>query len=403
MELVFRVPFNGMIIVTINNMRPAFCFPGGEGRKKTGAGGIEEAIVESPKTSRRKQIGLSLCIVLAAAVGRATCCPGTVYGGGAVLSAQDSAVSVASLIARYIQACGGPALAEVRSEKRRGTLVRGQNGRVPFVAVSQAPGKWHYNQVFAYGDQVSYGCDGETAWIQDTKGVGFVDETLRLDLEMLLDIHAPLRLREFFPEMSLKGVEKRNERETVVIKAKSRDGRDADLVFDKESGFLVEAGDLAFEDYRPVGNVQRPHRVSIGGDPGGLSLSLKMEITEIVHHEPAEDSMFRRPECALPPKSSPLYRPRRYVKADDEALRACVGIYQHPTNSALLYTVTKQQNHLMIERTGWGQALEIMPETEWDYSIRFLNYEFHFVRDSSGRVTALELGPERLVRAERIQ
>ena len=359
--------------------------------------------MRSPMISAMKQFGGSLGVLLAVTVGLVAGGPRSVVSGGDGSIANRETISVAGVIERYITACGGQALAEVKVEKRTGTLVRGQSGRVPFIAISKAPGKWFYSQVFAYGDQVSYGCDGTAAWIQDTKGVDSLTGATRLELEMLLDVQAPLRLREFFPEMQLKGTEKRDGREMVLIQAKSRDGRSAELAFDNESGLLAKAGDLAFEDYRPIGKVKRPHRVYIGDDPGGFSLRLKMEFAEIVQDPPAEDSAFGRPSCALPMKVSPLLKPRRYIKVGNEAIEACVGVYQHPTNPGISYTVTRQQNHLMMERTGWGQAVEIMPESELDYSIRFLNYEFHFVRDSSGRVTALELGPERSIRAKRIK
>jgi hypothetical protein len=364
---------------------------------------IKEAIVRNHKFKAEKFAIRSLCALLVVAVGSTAAGLGSVVGGGEGLAANPEAVSAAGVIERYIQACGGPALSEVKAERRKGTLVRGQSGAVPFEAVSKAGGKWVYNQVFAYGDQVTYSCDGTSAWVQDTKGVDSLSGAMRLDLEMLLDVQAPLRLREFFPEMNLKGIEKRGGREMVVILAKSRDGRDVELAFDNESGLLAKAGDLAFEDYRAAGKVKRPHRVFIGDDPAGLALRLKMEFKEIVQDAPVEDSAFSRPACVLPMRVSPLFKPRLYIRVSDEALEACAGVYRHPTNPGLIYTVTRQQNHLMMERTGWGQALEVMPESELDYSIRFLNFEFHFVRDSAGRVTALEIGPERSVRAEKIK
>lgn len=351
----------------------------------------------------KKHLARGLGIILAGAVGLAAFGSRSAAGDGDGPGANPETLSVAGVIERYVEACGGPALAEVKSEQRKGSLVRGQSGQVPLDMVSQARGKWLYNQVFAYGDQVSYGCDGTTAWVQDTKGVGPLTGVMRSDLEMLLDVQAPLRLREFFPEMRLEGVEKRDGRDVVLIQARSRDGRDAELVFEKGSGLLVKAGDLAFEDYRPVGKVKRPYRVHIGDDPGGLALRLRMDFTEIVPNAPIDDSAFNRPACVLPMKVSPLYKPRRYITVSDEALEACAGVYQHPANPGLKYTVTRQRNHLMMERTGWGLAFEIKPESEWDYSIRFLNMEFHFVRDPAGRVTALELGPERAVRAERMK
>jgi len=360
-------------------------------------------IVRNPMLKMRKAVGLGLIIFPVVTLGLLTAGPAAAAHGAQDSGSDQNPDSVAAVVERYVQACGGSALAEVTVEKRIGTLVRGQSGQVPLTAISKAPGKWLYNQVFAYGDQASYGCDGTTAWLQDTKGVDSMDDAVRLDLDLLLDVQAPLKIRQFFPEMKLKGAVKTDGREMVLIRAKSRDGREAELAFDRESGLLMKAGDLRFEDYRSIGKVKRPYRAIIGDDPGGHSLQLKMEWTEIIQNTPAEDSAFLRPSCPLPLRVSPLFQPRRYIQVSEEAVRACVGVYQHPTNPSITYTATRQQNHLMMRRTGWGQALEIMPESELDYSIRFLNFEFHFVKDSSGRVTALEIGQERAIRATKVQ
>ncbi len=344
--------------------------------------------------AKREKIGILVVVILAIGVG-AECAA----SAGAVPT--EASVTVAEIIDRYVKACGGPALAEVRTETRKGTLVRGQSGKVPFESSSAAPGKWYYNQTFAYGDQVSFGCDGTDAWVQDTKGVSPMSGAERLDLEIVFDLAMPLRIRELFPDMVIEGVEERDGRDVVVIRARSREGIEAELDFDQETGLLVRAGDVALEDYRPAGEVQRPHRIFIGEDPGGNSLRLKMEITEIVQNATVEDSIFSRPLCTLPMKASVLFKPRRQAEPNEMAMEACVGIYQHPTSPGVTFTVTRQQDHLMIEGTGWGQALEIKPESDWDYYIQFLNLEFHFLRDGSGRVTALDFGPERSLRAMR--
>jgi hypothetical protein len=86
-----------------------------------------------------------------------------------------------------------------------------------------------------------------------------------------------------------------------------------------------------------------------------------------------------------------------------EALEACAGIYQSDEDPNVLYTVTTQGPHLMIERTGWGTRVEILPESETDYFMRFLHREFHFVKDGAGRVTGLETGPDRSQKARKIK
>jgi hypothetical protein len=318
-------------------------------------------------------------------------------------AADRQAPSLGTILDDYVRACGGPALAAVNSERRVGTLVRGQSGLVPFESVAQAPGRWSYNQVFAYGDQVTYGCDGDSAWVQDARGVSPMSGRERLDLDLLLDVHAPLRLRELFPEMAVKGVETREGMEVSVIRARSHKGSEVELVFDRGSGLLVQAGDLTFEDYRPVGAVQRPHRVWIGGDPDSLGLRLRVDITAITQNETVTEALFERPVAPLPTRPGPLFKRYRRVAADRTAMDASVGTYQHPTRPEITYTVTRQEDHLMIEQTGWGQAIEIIPESPWDYFIQFINLEVHFRRDEAGRVTALELVSQRQLRAERIR
>jgi len=327
-------------------------------------------------------------------------------GSGAARERVDAAggsSTVEAVIDRYVQASGGAALAEIKTETRRGTLVRGQSGRVPFLASLEAPGKWHYNQAFAFGDQVSYLSDGNEAWAQDTRGVGEIGGKERVDLRIMFDLSLPLRIRDLFPDMKVQGVEKVGDRDAVVIRARTREGIETDLLFDRESGLLVRAGDLSFEDYRPAGSVKRPYRIFIGEDPAGNSVRLRMDVADIAQNVEVEGSLFSRPACTLPMKPSVLFKPRRQAAPNVEAMEACAGLYQHPTDPAVTYTVTRQQTHLMMKRTGWGQALEIKPESEWDYYIQFLNFEFHFVRDASGRVTALELGADRSVRAAKLK
>ena len=56
----------------------------------------------------------------------------------------------------------------------------------------------------------------------------------------------------------------------------------------------------------------------------------------------------------------------------------------------------------MYEIAGRSSRIEIKPESELDYFIRFLNQEYHFVKDSRGKVVQLELGYERKIKAKRI-
>jgi hypothetical protein len=312
-------------------------------------------------------------------------------------------VAADDIVKRFIQASGGSELTKIGTEKRKGILVRGVSGPVPFETIATASGKWHYHQVFAYGDRVSYGFDGGQAWIQDTEGVAVLPPEERLEFVLLLDIQAPLKLERLFPKMTVKGSERIGERDAVVLAAVSGEGFGSELAFDKATGLLLRAGDLFFEDYRDFGKVKRPFLVFFGKDGGRDSLRLKMQVSEIRQDVDIDESIFSRPNGSLRPVPPLFYKLRKEVPIDRAALEACVGVYQSNADPNVLYTVTTQGPHLMIERTGWGTRVEIRPESETDYFMRFLHREFHFVKDEAGRITGLETGTDRAQKAKKIK
>jgi len=316
--------------------------------------------------------------------------------------AQNS-LTPAEVIERFIQASGGPALDKIKTEKKVGTLVRGANGPVPFETIADASGKWSYTQVFAFGDRVRYVFDGSRAWIQDGGGVSELPRNERLELALLLDIRAPLKLRRLFPKMTVKGSEKIGEKDAVVLAAVSEDGLNLELAFDRATGLLLRAGDLYFEDYRDVGKAKRPFLVFFGKDAAETSLRLKMQAAEIKPDVEIDKAAFTEPACALPPVAPVLYALKKEVPIEQESLKALVGVYQSDADPKVLFTVMTQGPHLMIEQTGWGVKLEILPESSTDFFMRFLHLEFHFVKDSGGRVTGLEIGPDRAQKATRIK
>jgi hypothetical protein len=314
-----------------------------------------------------------------------------------------SSVTAGDIVKRFIQAVGGSELVNVGTEKRTGTLIRGVSGAVPFEMISEASGKWYYHQVFAYGDGVSYGFDGGQAWIQDTEGTSGLPPQKWLELTLLLDIQAPLKLKSLFPRMTLKGPEKIGQKEAVVLSAVSGEGFGTELAFDGATGLLLRAGDLFFEDYRDVGKVKRPFLVLFGKDSGPNPLRLKMQVSEIRQDIDVNESVFMRPACSLRPVPPLFYKLRKEVPVGQESLEACVGVYQSNSDPNVLYTVTTQGPHLMIERTGWGTRVEIRPESETDYFMRFLHRDFHFVKDAAGRVMGLEMGTDRAQKAKKIK
>jgi len=312
---------------------------------------------------------------------------------------QDS-LQVTRIIEKYVQASGGDALAEITTEFRKGTLVRGSTGQVPFEIRSKAGGKWYYEQVFAWGDRVVYVSNGFNGWEQDTRQITDLKPEDFLYLRMLLDIHAPLRIREFYPEMVIAGSEMVGDRHAVILAAKSREGLNTELSFDKETGLLLRAGEMYFEDYRDVGKVKRPYRILLGDGSDENNPRLVMRFMKISHDQDIDDSYFSEPICLLAPKDSPIYIEWKETLPDTSAMKECTGEYQYAPGYNLI--ITREQDHLFFKINDEGIKYEIRPASAIDYFIKYINLSFHFVRDSTGLVSHLELGPDRTRQAVRV-
>ena len=313
-----------------------------------------------------------------------------------------SKFSVQQVIEKYIQVCGGIELEKVMGEFKKGTLVRGSHGKVPFDIISDSNGRWYYNQVFAYGDQVAYGFNGSDAWIQDTKTIEGMSDRERLDLQMILDCQLPQRLSKIYPEMKIKKNVTEDDVTTIIIDAKTKDGIQNELAFDASTGLLVRAGDIYFSKYSEKEKIKYPEKIYIGDYTGSNGLRQCMEITEVKLNPAIDESIFNRPTNLLPVRESQLYTLRKQVEVSPEAMKACVGRYQNIKDTIITYYVTLQQNHLMIEFLGMRKT-EIKPESEQDYFIRASNWECHFVKDDFGKISQLEIGADRITKAERIK
>jgi hypothetical protein len=214
-----------------------------------------------------------------------------------------------------------------------------------------------------------------------------------LDFRLLFDITAPLRMREIFPDLTLKGLERIGERDATVLVGRSPDGQVTELVFDEETGLLVRAGNILLEDYRDVGDVTRPFRLRLGD-------MLVAEFSEIQLGLAVDESIFRRPASALPPGDPVIFRRYEEVEVSAKALDACVGAYQ--LAPGVVFEVSREGDHLMFQAPG-SPKLQLFPVSDRTFVLRFNYLEFHFLADESGEVRQLALGAHGSRVAERIR
>lgn len=308
--------------------------------------------------------------------------------------AQTSSISgpAARLLEDCVRASGGPALEAVQTETRKGTLTRGADGPAPFEVVAR-PGMWRYSQVFAWGDQQSFGFDGTRGWVADTKGIEPMEARHLLDLQVLWDPQMPGHLSELFPAMEITGTEKTEAGEVTLVRATSRDGIAVELGFERPSGLLVRAGDLRLEDYRAVDGVMRPFRVRLGDN-------MVMTLSEIRHGDKVDDSVFGRPSCVLQVTEPPLYRPEKHIQVSTAVMDAYVGEYETPDGQPL--RVYRKDTHLMYRSP--RTSFELLANSETVFVRGYSNLEFHFLKDPAGAVTSLVLVmPDRRLEAKKVR
>lgn len=314
-------------------------------------------------------------------------------GAQAALPAPSGSTNVEAILRAYARASGGDAFASLATELVTGTLTRGADGPAPFEAIAKAPGRWRYTQVFAWGDQESFGFDGTRGWVADTRAVGPIDGRQLLEMRLLWDPQAPLRLAALFTVIEPKPHAKAAGGDTSWLVGRSRDGIEIDLGFDRASGLLVQAGRMRFEDYRAIDGIMRPFRVRLGDD-------MVLAVGQVRHSETVEDSTFSIPACVLPAREPPLYRPEKHVQVSIAAMDACAGEYETPDGRRL--HVHRKDNHLFFRSP--RASFELLANSETEYVRGYSNMELHFVKDAGGVVTSLELlTPGQRVEAKRVE
>ncbi|MFH2034974.1 MAG: hypothetical protein ABIJ45_01115 [Candidatus Zixiibacteriota bacterium] len=318
--------------------------------------------------------------------------------------ANDSENELNQIIQRYSDVCGGSKLNDIGTVHRIGTMVRGGTGRTPVNTYGTQSGCWRYDQTFAWGDRISYLFDRTSGWIVGTDTIIEMSNSQRRELALMLDPLAPLKLRELFTELTLLEDDQLGDRKVHNILATAFDGTAIELAFDIETGLLVRAGQLFFEDYRPVGSTTQAFRILLGQDGEGFHRRMTLQYSAINTNVEADDSLFSQPTCRLPRAEPVLYTSRVEKKISREELDACTGLYKITTDTTgIIWQFEREEDHLMFCKVGQGIWREIIPESETDYFIRFPDAEIHFVKDSTGQVVALEFGKKRSVRAEKIK
>ncbi len=232
------------------------------------------------------------------------------WGASRVEKSQEATaapdVTVDRILDRYVQACGGrEALERVTSRISRGTVeIPAAGVRGTFASYAQAP-----NRVLVVVELPGFGAihegfDGTVAWVRDPitglrEKSGRELAAVRLDA----DFYKPLRLKELYPKIVVKGKEAVSGTEVYVLEATPAEGSAERWYFDASTGLLVRLDveregpqgkipvEIHFEDYREVDGLRLPFTVRQVTPV--FSLIFKTE--EVKHNVAIESEKFAKP------------------------------------------------------------------------------------------------------------
>ena len=222
------------------------------------------------------------------------------FSGLALAQPGASTTTVDGILDRFVQALGGhAALEKITTMAFTGVLnVPGAKGpgktaeyfEYPdrFAAIAEIPG---------YGT-VRTVCDGKTAWSVDPrKGVTEFSGAQLADMRHRADIHWNLKLREFYPDLTLIGRENVGGRDAWVLESTVA-GWTYRFFFDTGTGLLIRfdtdtrgpggKSTVLVGDYRQVGPIQFSFAASMTSARGGWS----RQLTEVKLNEPVDGSVF---------------------------------------------------------------------------------------------------------------
>lgn len=207
--------------------------------------------------------------------------------------------TVDEIVARHLEATGGRTVWErLATETRKGVALP-ESANLPLETASRAPGKWMFMIRMPNGRTLKHAFDGTQGW-EDRGRVASIEPDAVLDETLIYDPFWVLRIRDYFPTLTLAGIERNGDGNVYAIEAKPASGRTRILFFDVRQGLLTRAGKTIYADYRESGGVRVPFLVRYGAQT--------FKFTEILHGDLVDEALFRMP---VPPAPSAAQVPAK--------------------------------------------------------------------------------------------
>jgi outer membrane lipoprotein-sorting protein len=214
--------------------------------------------------------------------------------------------TVDQILDKYVQMLGGKAAMEkITSTASKGTFEIAAFGASGTAEVwEKAPNKTALKLDIPGFGLVLEGFNGTVAWSQDPQS-GLREKTgaelaaTKLDA----DFYKPLRLKQLYPKITVKGKEKVGDKDAYVLTATPAEGAAETWYFDAASGLLTRMdlerespqGKMAVqvfqEDYKEVDGIKIPH--TMRQITSAFTIVIKLD--EVKHNVPIDETKFNKP------------------------------------------------------------------------------------------------------------
>lgn len=221
-------------------------------------------------------------------------------------AAAESAPTVDQILAKYAEALGGRAAAE-----KHNTLAAKGAFDLPAMGVSgtveiygKAPNKRAtVVSISGFGD-VKQGFDGTAGWAQDPDS-GKINDLAGTELseaKINADFYRDFKLKELYPQLTMKGKEQQGGREMYVLEA-AAPGVMKKFYFDAQSGLLARIDSMResasgkisieeyLEDYKEVDGVKFAHTYR----QKNPQYEFTFKFDDVKHQTPVDDAKFTKP------------------------------------------------------------------------------------------------------------
>lgn len=217
--------------------------------------------------------------------------------------------TVDQVLDKYVQGLGGEAaFKKLNTRVMKGAQITFDGTNIPLETYQAAPNKLVTILTTPRQGLVMTGYNGTMGWSKNTRGQREMNGAQLALMKRAADFYGDIKPKEVFPNLTVTGREKINDREAIVLTSKVSDTRTEKLYFDTQTGLLLRIIGITqtllapipdqtdFEDYREVDGIRLPFIIRQSFVDPWIGWTRKY--TEIKHNVAVDDTKFNMPPAA---------------------------------------------------------------------------------------------------------